>query len=106
MTLYLDRIHSVLENPRDWQQDRDSSIFSTSKAESTLSFLSSSPFRAVKNHAMFLPWYADASLDDSANAFGSRVRNLLCSTDGLASNRLYVSLPTPLSSLIMPLLLS
>ena len=80
--------------------------FSTGKADSFPSSLSSYRFRAVNNHAMFLPWYADASHDDSANAFGSRVRDLLRSTDGLASNSPYVSLLTPLSSLLMALLLS
>lgn len=44
------------------------------------------PFRDIPIHVVAIPWCADSSLDPEANAFGSRVRDLLRSTGGLASN--------------------
>ena len=44
------------------------------------------PFRDVPIHVVAIPLYANSSLDAEANAFGSRVRDLLRSTGGLASN--------------------
>ena len=44
------------------------------------------PFRDVPIHVVAIPLYADTSLDSEANAFGSRVRGLLRSAGGLASN--------------------
>ena len=47
---------------------------------------SSYPFREVPLHVVIIPTYADSSLDDPANTFGARVRDLMWSTDGLAQN--------------------
>jgi len=47
---------------------------------------SSYPFRDVPIHVVAIPLYADSSLDAAANVFGSRVRDLLRSTDGLVRN--------------------
>ena len=41
------------------------------------------PWRNVKSHSAITPWYSDASLDGAANAFASRVRSLMRSTDGV-----------------------
>ncbi|KAL8710771.1 MAG: hypothetical protein Q9220_004789, partial [cf. Caloplaca sp. 1 TL-2023] len=47
---------------------------------------SSYPLRDVPIHVVALPVYTDESLDVAANAFGSRVRELLWSDDGLEAN--------------------
>ncbi|KAL8866355.1 MAG: hypothetical protein Q9174_006354, partial [Haloplaca sp. 1 TL-2023] len=52
---------------------------------------SSYPFREVPLHVVIIPLYADSSLDDPANAFGARVRDLMWSTDGLAQNGSYIN---------------
>ena len=56
------------------------------KAVAIGSATSSYPFRDVPIHVVTIPLYADSSLDVAANAFGSRVRDLLRSTDGLIRN--------------------
>ena len=50
------------------------------------SVTSSYPFRDLPIHVAVIPVYPDSSLDAAANTFGSRVRDLLRSTDGLARN--------------------
>ncbi|KAL8738826.1 MAG: hypothetical protein Q9181_000430 [Wetmoreana brouardii] len=52
---------------------------------------SSYPFRDVPIHVVTIPLYADSSLDVAANAFGSRVRDLMRSADGLARNTTYIN---------------
>ena len=52
---------------------------------------SSYPFRDVPIHVVAIPQYAASSLDAAANAFGSKFRDLLRSTDGLARNSTYVT---------------
>jgi len=47
---------------------------------------SSYPFRDIPIHVVAIPLYADSSLDAAANAFGSRVRDLMRSTNGGARN--------------------
>ncbi|CAF9940617.1 MAG: hypothetical protein ALECFALPRED_008776 [Alectoria fallacina] len=47
---------------------------------------SSYPFRDIPVHVAVIPLYANSSLDAAANAYGSRVRDLLRATDGLARN--------------------
>lgn len=47
---------------------------------------SSYPFRNLPIHVVAIPQYANSNLDAAANAFGSHVRDLLRSTDGLARN--------------------
>ena len=56
------------------------------KAVAIGSATSSYPFRDVPIHVAIIPLYSDSSLDPAANAFGSHVRDLLISTDGLAHN--------------------
>ena len=56
------------------------------KAVAIGSATSSYPFRDVPIHVVAIPLYGDSSLDAAANAFGSRVRDLLRSTDGLVRN--------------------
>ncbi|KAL9088299.1 MAG: hypothetical protein Q9165_006223 [Trypethelium subeluteriae] len=53
--------------------------------------VSSFPWRNVKTHVAAYPWYADASLDSVANAWGSSVRDLLRSSDGLSEHANYVN---------------
>ncbi|KAL8702104.1 MAG: hypothetical protein Q9201_004577 [Fulgogasparrea decipioides] len=52
---------------------------------------SSYPFRDVPIHVATIPVYADSSLDVAANAFASRVRDLMRSVDGLARNTTYIN---------------
>ncbi|KAL8716458.1 MAG: hypothetical protein Q9220_000365 [cf. Caloplaca sp. 1 TL-2023] len=52
---------------------------------------SSYPFRNVPIHVVTIPLYMDSGLDAAANAFGSRVRSLLQSTDGLQQNSTYIN---------------
>ena len=47
---------------------------------------SSYPFRNIRSHVVAIPWYTNASFDATANAFGSKVRDLWRATDGLAHN--------------------
>ncbi|KAL1966805.1 hypothetical protein VTN77DRAFT_3770 [Rasamsonia byssochlamydoides] len=49
------------------------------------------PFRNVKFHAIAIPWYTDASLDATANAFGAKVRDMIRATDGLSQNSSYIN---------------
>ena len=56
------------------------------KAVAIGSATSSYPFRNVPIHVVAIPQYASSSLDGPANAFGSLVRDLLRSTDGLTEN--------------------
>lgn len=60
------------------------------KAVAIGSSTSSYAFRNVPIHVVAIPSYADMSLDAAANAFGSRFRDALRSTDGLAKNSTYV----------------
>ena len=81
-----------LKNP-----DTGSSIvliecYSTYKALSIPSSSSAYPFRNVSCHATALPWYSSSSLDEAANVFGEKTRDLWRLTDGLASNISYVPL--------------
>ncbi|KAL8947958.1 MAG: hypothetical protein Q9222_005805 [Ikaeria aurantiellina] len=52
---------------------------------------SSYPFRDVPIHVVAIPLYENKSLDAAANAFGSRFRELLQSTDGLRANSTYIN---------------
>ena len=63
--------------------------YSTYKARSIPSNSSSYPFRSIQYHAVAIPWYSDTSLDATANAFASSVRDLWRSTDNLDSNSSY-----------------
>ncbi|KAF4628413.1 hypothetical protein G7Y89_g9742 [Cudoniella acicularis] len=50
------------------------------------------PFRETVNfHAAAMPWYYNSSIDAQALAFGSRVRDLWRSTDGLEQNSTYIN---------------
>ena len=61
--------------------------YSLFKARSFPDSSSSFPFRSTVNfNAVAIPWYADSSLDQKAEAFGSAVRDLWRLTAGLASN--------------------
>ncbi|KAL9121092.1 MAG: hypothetical protein Q9187_002353 [Circinaria calcarea] len=61
--------------------------YSLFKARSVPDSSSSFPFRSAVNfNAVAIAWYADASLDQEAEAFGSAARDLWRSTDGLDSN--------------------
>ena len=82
---------AFLENPDTGNSTVIAQCFSISKAKSIPSVLTSYPFCAVKNHAMVVPWYLDASLDETANIFGARIRDLLRSTDNLVYNSSYIS---------------
>ncbi|TVY53189.1 FAD-linked oxidoreductase azaG [Lachnellula cervina] len=53
---------------------------------------SSYPFRStIKYTTLVNNWYTDASLDPIAEAFGTKVRDLWRSTDGLAQNSTYIN---------------
>ncbi len=56
------------------------------KAVAIGSATSSYPFRDIPIHVAIIPLYADSSLDAAANNYGSHIRDLLRSTDGLARN--------------------
>ena len=61
--------------------------YSLIKARSLPDSSASFPFRSNVNfNAVALPWYADSSLDQKAQAFASKARDLWRATDGLASN--------------------
>lgn len=61
--------------------------YSLFKVRSIPDSSSSFPFRSTVNfNAVAIPWYADSGLDQKVEAFGSAVRDLWRSTDGLASN--------------------
>jgi hypothetical protein len=66
--------------------------YSMAKARTFSASSSAYPFRDTVNYqAAVIPWYTNASLDDEALAFGSKVRDLWRSTDGLLQNSTYVS---------------
>ncbi|KAI1740777.1 FAD binding domain-containing protein [Xylaria scruposa] len=52
---------------------------------------SSFPFRDSKCFAIAIPWYANASLDEEANAFGRNVRSLWQEPDGTSPPRSYIN---------------
>ncbi|KAL8919523.1 MAG: hypothetical protein Q9208_006715 [Pyrenodesmia sp. 3 TL-2023] len=60
--------------------------YSLQKAVAIGNATSSYPFRDVPIHVVTIPVYSDSKLDVAANAFGSRVRDLLWSADGLNRN--------------------
>lgn len=65
--------------------------YSLFKARSVPDSSSSYPFRSTVNfNAIVIPWYEDPSLDTKAEAFGSKVRDLWRSTDGLPHDSTYV----------------
>lgn len=61
--------------------------YSLKYAQSIDASSSSFPNRDVRFNGIAIPWYPDASLDPTAEAFGSSVRDLWRSTDGFAQNR-------------------
>ncbi|KAK9421101.1 putative FAD-binding PCMH-type domain-containing protein [Seiridium unicorne] len=64
--------------------------YSLEKARLVDDATSSFPHRNVNFNAVAIPWYEDTTLDASARAFGSVVRDLWRSTDELAQNSTYV----------------
>ena len=47
---------------------------------------SSYPWRAVPHHVVAIPWYTNSSLNELANQWGEKIRNLWWSTSGLSQN--------------------
>ena len=58
------------------------------------------PWRKAKTHVSVFPWYANASLDNAANAWGRTTRTLLRSTDGIPGHAKWVFLDLHLSLLV------
>ena len=61
--------------------------YSLGKAQSIPTSSASFANRDVRFNGVAIPWYADRNLDPIAEAFGSEVRELWRSTDGLLANR-------------------
>ena len=80
----------VAENPGTGNSLVLAECYSTYKARSLPSNSSSYPFRSIQYHAVAIPWYSDTSLDATANAFASSIRDLWRSTGNLGSNSSYV----------------
>lgn len=47
---------------------------------------SSYPWRSLSTHIAAIPWYQNSSLDETANAWGEKVRDLLRTKDGVSTN--------------------
>lgn len=60
--------------------------YSLEKARSVDFSQTAFPHRGINFNAVAIPWYNDTSLDGEAEAFGSAVRNLWRSSDGLVQN--------------------
>ena len=74
--------------------------YSSDKAESLPDSSTSFPFRSsVRFNGVAMAWYADSSLDATAKAFGSKVRDLWRSPGTSQSNRTYGTLSLPLVAL-------
>lgn len=70
--------------------------FSTYVAQWVPASATAFPFRDLKYHAMWVPWYDDPALDDKAVELGDKVRQLWRSTDGLDAPCTFV--PPPILS--------
>ncbi|TVY18010.1 FAD-linked oxidoreductase azaL [Lachnellula arida] len=67
-------------------------VYSMVKPRAISDSYSAYPFRSTVNYnAIATAWYANSSLDGSAETFGSNVRNLWRSTSGLSSNSTYIN---------------
>ncbi|KAI1452854.1 hypothetical protein F4805DRAFT_445773 [Annulohypoxylon moriforme] len=65
--------------------------YSLDKAQSFGADSASFANRDIRFNGFTISWYPDASLDKTAEAFGSGFRDLLRADDGLSSNRTYVN---------------
>ncbi|OTA68112.1 FAD-binding domain-containing protein [Hypoxylon sp. EC38] len=80
-----------LKNPNTGSTTVVVECYSLDKAQSFPSDSASFANRDIRFNGFVITWYPDASLDKTAEAFGSNVRDLLRANDGLSSNRTYVN---------------
>ena len=80
----------VIAHPEACQSSILAEYYPEIKAPTVGDSTPSYPPRDTPIHVVAIPWYDNATLDDEANGFGSRIRELLRSTQGIPQNSSYV----------------